>query len=152
MSTRVWQAVALPPRPIGSRTPMERSNAFDVVIVGGGLWGLALAWHLRRNGERIAVLEQQHAGSGASCRNVGRVRSIQLSKELTLLGIAAQRKHEALAHELGRNTLFWRAGYMWVLYADEEVERFHALLPMLREVRCPARLLDARETLANMPI
>jgi sarcosine oxidase subunit beta len=131
---------------------MSREQSFDVVIVGGGLWGLALAWHLMRERKRVAVLEQRHAGSGASCRNVGRVRSIQLTEQLTLLGIAAQRKHEALSRELGRNTLFWRAGYMWVLYADDEVERFRALLPMLREVRCPARLLDTRETLATMPI
>ena len=131
---------------------MNRTQPYDVAIVGGGLWGLALAWHLRRDGKRVAVLEQNYSGSGASCRNVGRVRSIQLTPELTLLGIAAQRKHEALVRELGRNTLFWRAGYMWVLYADEEVERFRALLPMLREVRCPARLLDTRGTLATMPI
>jgi len=131
---------------------MSESQRHDVVVIGGGLWGLALSWHLRRAGKRVALLEQRHAGSGASCRNVGRVRSIQLTPELTLLGLAAQRKHEALARELGRNTLFWRAGYMWVLYANEEVERFRALLPMLRDVRCPAQLLDERETLATMPI
>jgi len=131
---------------------MSQPQSFDMVIVGGGLWGLALAWHLMRDGKRVAVLEQRHAGSGASCRNVGRVRSIQLTQQLTLLGIAAQRKHARLSRELGRNTLFWRAGYMWVLYADEEVERFRALLPMLRETRCPARLLDTRRTLATMPI
>lgn len=123
-----------------------------VAIIGGGLWGLSLAWHLARAGRRVTVLEQRHAGSGASSRNVGRVRSIQLTPELTRLGIAAQAKHGRLARELGQNTLFWRAGYIWLLYADDEVEHFRAMLPMLRDVRCPARLLDARQTLDVMPI
>ncbi len=128
-------------------------NKYDVVIVGGGLWGLSLAWHLRTLGrQRVVVLERKVAGSGASCRNVGRVRSIQLTPELTVLGLAAQRKHGQLTKELGRNTLFWRAGYMWALYAEDEVERFRALLPMLKEERCPARLLGPDEALEAMPI
>lgn len=124
----------------------------DVAIIGGGLWGLSLAWHLAQSKRRVVVLEQRHAGSGASSRNVGRVRSIQLTPELTRLGLAAQAKHGRLGRELGQNTLFWRPGYMWILYAEEEVERFRALLPMLREQHCPARLLDARQTLDVLPI
>jgi sarcosine oxidase subunit beta len=132
---------------------MEHANKFDVLIVGAGLWGLSLAWHLKRHGQRrVAVLERRVAGSGASCRNVGRVRSVQLTPELTMLGLAAQRKHAALAKELGRNTLFWRSGYLWVLYAKDEVERFRALLPMLKEQHCAARLLDPQQTLNAMPI
>jgi len=132
---------------------MQQVNRFDVAVVGAGLWGLSLAWHLARYGRRrVAVVERAVAGSGASCRNVGRVRSVQLTPELTVLGLAAQRKHAALARELHRNTLFWRSGYMWVLYADDEVERFRALLPMLKKERCDARLLDPEETLRLMPI
>jgi len=125
---------------------------FDVAIIGGGLWGLSLAWHLAQLGRSVVVLERRHAGSGASSRNVGRVRSIQLTPELTRLGLAAQAKHGRLGRELGQNTLFWRAGYAWVLYADDEVERFRSLLPMLHDQRCPARLLDERQTLELLPV
>jgi sarcosine oxidase subunit beta len=111
-----------------------------------------LAWHLARAGRRVVVLERAHAGSGASSRNVGRVRSIQLTPELTRVGLAAQAKHARLGQELGQNTLFWRAGYMWVLYTDEEVERFRALLPMLAEERCPAKLIAANQVLKHMPV
>lgn len=125
---------------------------FDAAIVGGGLWGLALAWHLAQAGKRVAVLEQRHTGSGASSRNVGRIRSIQLTPQLTRLAIAGQAKHARLPRELGRNTLFWRAGYIWVLYGDDEVERFRTLLPMLKEAGSEARLLDCAQTLAVLPI
>ncbi len=98
------------------------------------------------------VIERAYAGSGASCRNVGRVRSIQLTPELTRVGLAALAKHGRLGKELGQNTLFWRAGYMWVLYSEAEVERFRALLPMLAEERCPAKLLSCEKTLKHMPV
>lgn len=132
---------------------MGQAGKFDVIIIGGGLWGLSLAWHLAGAGrQRVVVLERRVAGSGASCRNVGRVRSFQLTPELTVLGLAAQRKHAELSRELGRNTLFWRAGYMWALYGAEEVDRFSQLMPMLKDQGCNARLLNAEQTLAAMPI
>jgi sarcosine oxidase subunit beta len=130
----------------------SRPSRFDVAIVGGGLWGLSLAWHLAKAGRRVVVLEKRHVGSGASSRNVGRVRSIQLTAELTRLGLAAQAKHLGLGRELGRSTLCWRAGYAWVLYSEEECERFRALLPMLKQEGCPAQLLDARATLKVSPV
>src|SRR2546423_4913619 len=72
---------------VGRLPPM---SDYDAAIVGGGLWGLALAWHLAQGHKRVVVLEQRHTGSGASSRNVGRIRSIQLTPELTRLAVAAQ--------------------------------------------------------------
>ncbi len=37
-----------------------------IIIVGGGIAGLALGWHLSKKGEKITVIEQYHVGSGAS--------------------------------------------------------------------------------------
>lgn len=112
----------------------ERADV-DVAIVGGGISGLALAFELRRRSDlRVLVLERRFAGAGASSRNVGRVRAMQLTPELTRVAILAQRKHERLIDELGANVLLWRAGYAWVLYEDDEVERMSALLPVFREL------------------
>ena len=44
----------------------------EVVIVGGGIVGLQVAWHLREAGiRRIAVLERGGAGSGATAHGAG---------------------------------------------------------------------------------
>jgi len=115
----------------------DRTHA-DVAVIGGGISGLALGYELRkRAGLRVVVLERRYSGSGASSRNVGRIRAMQLTPELTRVALLAQRKHERLTDELGANTLLWRAGYAWVLYDDAEVERMAALMPMFRELGVP---------------
>jgi glycine/D-amino acid oxidase-like deaminating enzyme len=43
----------------------------DVAIVGGGYTGLSTALHLAKKGARVAVLEQETLGWGASSRNGG---------------------------------------------------------------------------------
>ena len=105
----------------------------DAVIVGGGIAGLALAWELQKRGRRrIVVLERRFTGYGSSMRNIGRVRAMQLTPELAEIAIAAQAKHAGLSRELGRSTLFWRAGYALVLYEPDELYLMRDVQRMLR--------------------
>src|SRR5688572_6770265 len=55
------------------RAPLDGNTDADVAIVGGGLTGLWTAWYLleRDPGIRIAILEKEVAGFGASGRNGG---------------------------------------------------------------------------------
>jgi sarcosine oxidase subunit beta len=134
-------------------SPLVLPSRADVVIVGGGITGLALAWELSQLGlVDVVVLERAYTGSGASGRNVARLRAMQLTPELSRFALQAQRKHERLGRQLGFNTLFWRAGYAWVLYEDEEVERMASLLPMLAELGIRPRLCDPKDTLRRISI
>ncbi len=55
--------------------PADRSlrDAYDVVVVGAGYSGLAVAWGLARHGLSVLVLEERSIGYGASSRNGGMV-------------------------------------------------------------------------------
>lgn len=115
----------------------------DVVIVGGGIAGLALAVELqRRRLGRVVLVERKYIGSGASGRNVGRIRAMQLTEELTRLALLCQEKYERMGEELGCNVLFWRAGYMWLLYEAEEVERMRPVVAMHHRLGVRSQLLD----------
>jgi sarcosine oxidase subunit beta len=46
----------------------------DVIIVGGGVIGCAVAYNLAKVGVRPLVLERQEIGAGGSSRNGGGVR------------------------------------------------------------------------------
>lgn len=45
----------------------------DVLIIGGGIIGLATAWYLRDSGLSVTVLEADKPGSGASAGNAGMI-------------------------------------------------------------------------------
>ena len=47
----------------------------DVAVIGGGFTGLSAARTLAKGGARVAVLEAENVGWGASCRNGGMVLS-----------------------------------------------------------------------------
>jgi len=67
-------------RPIGE--PLPGDTSVDVAIVGAGYTGLWTAYYLSRRDPslRIAVLEAQEVGFGASGRNGGGVRAGKLSR------------------------------------------------------------------------
>ena len=47
-------------------------HRYDVAIVGAGIAGLSLAWHLSKAGKSVIVLDKSARAEGASVRNFGK--------------------------------------------------------------------------------
>src|SRR5262245_14369516 len=43
-------------------TPMAQPEPFQTMVLGSGQGGKALAWHLARSGQRVAVVERRWVG------------------------------------------------------------------------------------------
>ena len=93
------------------RPALPGPATYDVVVVGAGLTGLWSAYYLRRAdpGLRIAVLEQEVAGFGASGRNGGWCSALFPTSWATLAkrggADGALRQHRAMqetVREVGR--------------------------------------------------
>jgi gamma-glutamylputrescine oxidase len=52
-------------------SPLTGDHTTDVAIIGGGITGVSAALHLAERGYRVALLEAEHIGWGASGRNGG---------------------------------------------------------------------------------
>jgi glycine/D-amino acid oxidase-like deaminating enzyme len=110
-STESLWAATMPADHQVSGTPLGRDLDVDVAIVGAGYTGLwtALALAQRDPGLRIAVLEREHVGFGASGRNGGWCSAL-LATNLTAYAathgraaaIAAQRAMHETVDEIGR--------------------------------------------------
>jgi sarcosine oxidase, subunit beta len=125
----------------------------EVVIVGAGIGGLALARELIALGQRgIVIVERGYPGSGATGRNVARIRAMQLTEELTHVALACQAKYDRMGEELGFNVLFYRLGYAWVLYEDAEVDRMRPIVEMHHRIGVRSRLLSPDDTLRRLPV
>jgi len=99
------------PGPLGVRDALDGDTEVDVAIVGGGLTGLWTAYYLADAdpGLRIAVLERDVVGFGASGRNGGWCSALFSVSEATLdklcgpgSGRAQHRAMEATVREVGR--------------------------------------------------
>jgi sarcosine oxidase, subunit beta len=124
----------------------------EVVVIGGGIAGLAAAVELRLRGIDVTVLEGRYPGAGNSGRNVGRLRRMQLTREHTVIASRAAQKWVEVAALCRRNPLLYPTTYALVLYADEERERLATLQPLWDEFRTKARIVEAAATLEAVPI
>ncbi len=61
--------------------PLAGNIEVDVCIIGGGFTGLSAAVHLRERGYRVALLEAERVGWGASGRNGGHASTGQRSDQ-----------------------------------------------------------------------
>jgi sarcosine oxidase, subunit beta len=117
--------------------PLGRS--YDVVIVGGGVNGLSLAYHLasRHRIRRVAVLERSYLGSGASGRNTQVLRANYNTPETVPLYRESLSRYRDLSRELDFNVLFTNQGELDLCHTEDslQVEREKAALNRALGVR-----------------
>jgi len=98
----------------------DPKGSYDVVIIGGGVHGLATAYYLGRNHgiTKVAVLEKSYIGSGGSGRNTAIVRSNYLTPEGSRFYDRSVKLYEGLADELNFNVMFEQRGHMTLAHSD----------------------------------
>jgi sarcosine oxidase, subunit beta len=102
--------------------PREMKSSYDVVIVGGGVHGLSIAYELAKRGIRdVAVLEKAYIGAGGSGRNTAIVRSNYRTPEGVAFYDESVRIYEGLSVELGFNVLFTQHGHLTLAHTDSAV-------------------------------
>src|SRR3954469_5453874 len=117
---------------------------FGVVIIGAGIIGTSIAYHLARRGRTdVAVLEKESAsGLGSTAKAAGGIRvqfSSRINVELSRLSID---RFESFEKEMGVTAPFTQAGYLWMASAPEHLRRFEANAEMQRGFGLKIELLD----------
>jgi sarcosine oxidase subunit beta len=118
----------------------------DVVIVGGGIIGASIAYHLTKKGVRdIVVLERDRLGSGSTGKNAGGIR-LQFSSEINVQLSQRSLPHiERFAEEIGADPHFHQVGYLFLITEDRDVAAFERSLEMWARRGVPARRVSAAE-------
>ncbi|HEX6401146.1 MAG TPA: FAD-dependent oxidoreductase [Actinomycetota bacterium] len=128
--------------------------SYDVVVVGGGVNGLSLAYHLAaRHGIRdVAVLERSYLGSGASGRNTQVLRANYNTPEAVPLYRESLDRYRHLSEELDFNVLFTNQGELDLCHTADslQVEREKAALNRALGVR--TEILGHDEILEVCPL
>ncbi|MHB8505385.1 MAG: FAD-dependent oxidoreductase [Acidimicrobiales bacterium] len=95
-------------------------SAYDVVIVGAGVHGLATAYYLALNHHvgRIAVVDRGYVGGGNSGRNTAIVRSNYLTPEGVRFYDRSVDLYEHLSSDLNFNVMFSQRGHLTLAHSD----------------------------------
>jgi sarcosine oxidase subunit beta len=100
----------------------ELKPVYDVVIIGAGVHGLAIAYYLGKRGiTNVAVLDKGYIGGGASGRNTAIIRSNYRTPEGIAFYDASVKLYEKLAQELEFNVMFSQQGHLTVAHTERGV-------------------------------
>jgi sarcosine oxidase subunit beta len=124
----------------------------DIVILGGGIMGLATAYNLARLGvKNVVVVEKSYLCSGASGRNGGGVRAQFSSETNVRLMQEALRICADFAAEMKINVWFRQGGYLFLVRTKESEAALHASVKVQNDCGHATRILSAREAQRIVP-
>jgi len=111
---RAWRSLPLKP-------------AYDAVIIGGGVHGLATAYYLAANHgiTDVAVVDKNYLGSGGSGRNTAIVRANYLTPEGVAFYDRSLRLYNSMAADLNINVMFSERGHLTLAHTDSALRTMH---------------------------
>jgi sarcosine oxidase subunit beta len=144
LSRREWPR-ALPDQPL--------RDSYDVVIVGGGVHGLAAAYYLAVNHgiTDVAVLDKGYIGGGGSGRSTAILRSNYLTPEGVRFYDRSMQLYRTLAADLDYNVMFSRRGHLTLAHNDSSLRtmRWRAEVNQLQGVE--SEVIDPGEIKRLVP-
>jgi sarcosine oxidase subunit beta len=127
----------------------------EVVIVGGGIVGSSIAWHLTTAGcASVLVIERESSqGKGSTGKSMGGVRaqfSTPVNIQMSLYSIPFYARFEAT---LGHPSGYCGQGYLFVATQDSHLSYLHANFERQKALGLKTvRMLEAKEICSMLPL
>ncbi len=106
----------------------------SIVIVGAGVMGASVAYHLAARGWRDVLLldRSDRAGQGSTGAATGGYRAQYATAINVRLSLLAREKLQRFKDEVGADPGYLPAGYLWLATAESELEQLRAGLRVQR--------------------
>jgi sarcosine oxidase subunit beta len=124
-----------------------------VVIIGGGLHGLATAYFLAKDQgiREVAVIEKRYLGFGGAGRNTAIVRANQRTRENLPLYREGLELWPTLTDELDFNLMFFNCGNLNLAHSEAALGALRLQVASAQFYGIQSQLLDAHECQALIP-
>ncbi|HEY3609964.1 MAG TPA: FAD-binding oxidoreductase [Pseudonocardiaceae bacterium] len=132
-------------------TPLPATAS--TVIIGGGVMGTSIAYHLAKAGvPDVVLVERDTLAAGSTSRAAGGVRA-QFSDELNIqLGQRSLAAFARFGDEPGHDIGLHRAGYLFLLSTQADLATFEANVALQNSFGVPSRLISPAEAHRLSPL
>jgi sarcosine oxidase, subunit beta len=125
----------------------------DVVVVGAGIVGLSIAFHLREGGATVKVLEREGIGAGASGVQPGGVRQ-QWGTSANCLLVQESMRFYADAVERLRmrgDACFRSCGYLFLAHSEPALALLRENVALQNSLDIPSRIVSPADAAELVP-
>src|SRR5580704_1705920 len=124
----------------------------EIVVVGAGIMGLAIAYHLARLGVKgVVVLDRSYLCGGASGRNGGGVRAQWSSEANIRLMQESVQMCRDFAFQMKINVWFRQGGYLFLARTEEKRRALEGSVKLQNDNGLSTRMLTPAEARAVVP-
>ena len=123
----------------------SNATTADIVILGAGVMGASIAFHLaKRKAGKIVVIDKGHVGQGGSGRSSALIRMHYSYPPEVQLALVSLRMFEHWRDEVGSEGDFRKTGFVRIVHPDES-ERLKQNVEMQRKLGANVKLIDRAE-------
>ncbi len=109
----------------------KAGDSARIVVIGGGVIGLSVAYHLGHLGAQdVLLLERHQLTSGTSWHAAGIVGPLRANMNLTKLAVYATELFSALEAETGQATGYRQTGGMWLARDEDRLTEIRRIAAM----------------------
>ena len=121
-----------------------------VAIIGGGIFGVSLLYHLTKEGWKdIVLLEKGELTSGSTWHAAGQCPHFVGSYNLAKVHYHSTELYKKLEQETGQSTGWHGCGSLRLAYQQEDLDWFYYVKGILDNVGSPAKIITTQE-IANI--
>jgi D-hydroxyproline dehydrogenase subunit beta len=117
---------------------------YDVVVVGAGIVGAACADEFSRRGMRVAIVDRDMVGAGATAAGMGHIVTMDDSDAQFALTRYSQQLWQKLRPELPADVEYDQCGTIWVAADDEEMIEVRRKRDYYGHRDVPTEVLDSQ--------
>ena len=125
----------------------------QVVIIGGGVGGASIAYHLTLMGWKdVVILERHELTAGSTWHSAGLVGQMRSDANLTRMMHYSTDLYRSLKAETGQDTSWREVGGLRLASSAERMEETKRLVGMARSFGVPMELITPKEALDMFPL
>jgi sarcosine oxidase subunit beta len=123
-----------------------RSRA-DVVVIGGGIIGVAVAFYLakRKYGQIVIIEKEPFLGAGSTSKAAGGIRAQFSTKANIQMSMLSEKLFCQFKEDTGSEALYDQVGYLFAISSDSDIAPYTRQYELQRSLGLNVKLLKPEE-------